>query len=329
MKRILIIRLDFIGDLVVTTPFIKALHDKYPQAEIYALTNYYNQQVLSDNPHLKAVYSYSYCKRYQRNKDKRFWPSVWLRLKMIYEFRKLKFDLVVIPNARRDRRAIQFAKLLGAKTLRYNDGKTYFNDDNPEHVATKELIHEALIGFKLMPELIQPTIESLAPEVFPKQQLIESWQATHPKQHKPRIGMFVSQKAASRTWPQEKWESLAYKLSEDYEIMVISNNPDDKKSAWQGNTPFIYPKTENIEQLVALMRTMDYVICTDSAPLHFASALSIPVVGLFENRIEKLTRWHPLNTEYELVFNKQEIRSIEVNQVYQALLTLAEKVKSL
>ncbi|SET63248.1 glycosyltransferase family 9 protein [Thorsellia anophelis] len=35
MNKILVVRLDFIGDLIVTTAFIDALHKQYPSAQTF------------------------------------------------------------------------------------------------------------------------------------------------------------------------------------------------------------------------------------------------------------------------------------------------------
>ncbi len=57
-KKILIIRRDNIGDLVCTTPAIAALRKHYPDAEIGALVNSYNSEVLRGNPDVNRVFVY-------------------------------------------------------------------------------------------------------------------------------------------------------------------------------------------------------------------------------------------------------------------------------
>ena len=46
------------------------------------------------------------------------------------------------------------------------------------------------------------------------------------------------------------------------------------------------------------MSLLDIVVSADSAPVHLASALGLPVVALFEDRPEKYLRWHPLGVEH-------------------------------
>ena len=54
-QRILVIRTDRIGDVVLATPLIRALRKSFPQAYIAALVNPYARDVLLHNPHLDEI----------------------------------------------------------------------------------------------------------------------------------------------------------------------------------------------------------------------------------------------------------------------------------
>ena len=56
--KILIIRRDNIGDLACTTPAIAVLRQHFPEAEIGALVNSYNAEVLRGNPNVDHVFVY-------------------------------------------------------------------------------------------------------------------------------------------------------------------------------------------------------------------------------------------------------------------------------
>ena len=60
--RILVIRRDNIGDLVCTTPLLRALRSQLPDAYLAALVTQYNAAVLARNPDLNAVHSYTKAK---------------------------------------------------------------------------------------------------------------------------------------------------------------------------------------------------------------------------------------------------------------------------
>ena len=99
-RRILLIRRDNIGDLVLTTPLIHAVRLRFPDAWIGVLGNSYNTPVLAGHPDLDQVFAYDKAKHQphrgriavyaatarlllrldQAARDTRFrpgWPAAW------------------------------------------------------------------------------------------------------------------------------------------------------------------------------------------------------------------------------------------------------------
>ena len=56
-RRILIVRNDKVGDLVLATPAIKALKKSFPEGKISALVNVYAKDVLSNNPYIDKIFT--------------------------------------------------------------------------------------------------------------------------------------------------------------------------------------------------------------------------------------------------------------------------------
>ena len=63
-KKILIIRLSSLGDVVLTTPIIKELSQKYPDSEIDFLVKSQFVDVVKTNKYLTAVYEFDKSKNY-------------------------------------------------------------------------------------------------------------------------------------------------------------------------------------------------------------------------------------------------------------------------
>lgn len=57
--KILIIRFNAIGDIILTTPVIRAIHHQIKQAEIHILVNQKYQNVLANNPYISKIHTYS------------------------------------------------------------------------------------------------------------------------------------------------------------------------------------------------------------------------------------------------------------------------------
>ncbi|MCH8286703.1 glycosyl transferase, partial [candidate division KSB1 bacterium] len=58
MKKIAIIRLSSIGDIVLSTPLIRSLRNKYPESRIDFIVKNEYAELLSTNLHLNNVISF-------------------------------------------------------------------------------------------------------------------------------------------------------------------------------------------------------------------------------------------------------------------------------
>ncbi|MFZ2357067.1 MAG: lipopolysaccharide heptosyltransferase II, partial [Candidatus Omnitrophota bacterium] len=86
-KRILIVRTDRIGDVLLSTPVIKVLRDNYPHAYIAMIVSPYSKEIVDGNPYLDEVIIY--------DKDRKH--KSWLgSIKFSRNLKKRKFDLALI-----------------------------------------------------------------------------------------------------------------------------------------------------------------------------------------------------------------------------------------
>lgn len=325
MKRILVIRLDFLGDMVCTTAFLHALKQRWPQAEIHVLANKYNRAVLDRNPVVAAVHTYVYSKQFERNERPGRLNALVGRLALIVRLRRLAFDMVIVPNGGMHKNSIQFARQLNAKACRWHSADTEFDDRKPEHVARRPMRHEALSGFVLMPELSSVALEELRLHLYPEPALRSKWDFEFGPRRRPRVGLFVSNKAEQRRWPWRNWCELVDALA-DRAHVIIFRDPNDSGAAElpiSATTRIYAPAT--VSDAVAATSLLDLVISADSAPVHFASALGLPVVAMFEDRPEKYRRWHPIGVPHVLLCGATGVGDIPVAQVSAAALSLLDE----
>ncbi len=57
-KKVLIIRFSSIGDIVLTTPIIRAISKQIPNTEIHYLVKKEHKIVIESNPYLNQIYTY-------------------------------------------------------------------------------------------------------------------------------------------------------------------------------------------------------------------------------------------------------------------------------
>ena len=86
-RRILLIRTDRIGDVLLTTPAIEAVRKKFPSAHIAVMIRPYVKDIVDGNPYIDEIIIYD---KYGRHK------SIRASYRFAKELKKKNFDLAVI-----------------------------------------------------------------------------------------------------------------------------------------------------------------------------------------------------------------------------------------
>ncbi|HEF5870271.1 TPA: glycosyltransferase family 9 protein [Burkholderia cenocepacia] len=321
-QRILVIRIDFLGDMLCTTAFLGALKARWPDAELHVVANRYNAAALAGNPNVHTIHTYVYSRQCERNDRPGRMRAFFDRLRLVRRLRRLRFDLVIVPNGGMHRSSVQFARQLRAKDCRWHDAETEFDDRKPEHVSRRPMCHEALSGFRLVPELGCADLDRLELSVHPDRALQEVWHRLLGARTKPRVGLFVSNKAVERRWPADRWRDLGERLAPVADVIVFRDpaigghaTADD---GWRDvNARHVAPSS--VAELMAAASLLDAIVSADSAPVHLASALGVPVAALFEDRPEKYLRWHPLGVPHVILRAGPTVDAIGVDAVERAV----------
>jgi heptosyltransferase-2 len=83
-QKILVIQTAFLGDVILTTPLIRSLKKKYPEATIDILTIPQTAIVFRNNPHVNHIFTL----------EKRRWlKKIYSIIKLIFQIKKQNYDL--------------------------------------------------------------------------------------------------------------------------------------------------------------------------------------------------------------------------------------------
>ena len=89
-----------------------------------------------------------------------------------------------------------------------------------------------------------------------------------------------------KSWPVEQMKELSHQLIQRGHRLVFTSGPDPLETAMvdaivQGTNAINLSGKISLKELAALIQKAEALICVDSVPLHIASALKTPVVGIF------------------------------------------------
>lgn len=339
--KILVIRRDNIGDLACTTPAIAALRRHYPDAEIAALVNSYNAEVLRGNPNLDQIFVYQKLK-HAGGLASRF-KAVNERLRLIARLRRWKPDVTILAKASYERHGLNFARQIGAKNiigfvpddLAQAKGLPDVRLKTPAFTAAHEV--EAVNGL-LKPLGIEDALGPL--HVFPDDKVIAQLVARLPKAAK-RIALHISAREPERRWGNDNFVALTKHILQtqpDTQILLFwspgkaddPHHPGDDEAAAQlmeavRSDRLIPMPTQNLTELIAALSLCDLFIGTDGGAMHLAVALNKKVLAMFENLPGKLNHWYPWQVANKVVYGPiPEIKSIPLDAVFDALKTLDE-----
>ena len=331
--KILVIRRDNIGDLVLTLPLIRAIRERFPDAWMSALVNTYNAAILDGCPWLDAVYAYE---KFKHAGPGAFLAAAKRNLGVLTELRAKRLDYAVLAGSGYLRRALRLARLCGARHIVgfVPEGRRAGAIDIPVEFGNPAGLHEAEDVFRLGRALGiegKPPAAPLSPNAAVAQEIRTRLQQELAKERGPTIGVHISARKPSQRWPAERFVALMRAIRSAGParfVLFWSPGPaehrqhpgDDEKAAevlrGLGDFPVFACETRRLTELVAGLSLCDQVVCSDGGALHIAAALGKPILCFFGN--SPAERWHPWRVPYVLLQPpSREVRDISVEQAIE------------
>lgn len=311
--KILIVRTDRMGDVILTTPAIKALRKAYPLAHLTILITPATRDLVEGNPYLDEILMDERQGRHQG----------WLGfLRLVGDIRSGKFDVAFIFHTKRRYNLACFLagvpRRIGYKNEKYGFLLTEALKDS-RHLGQK---HEAQYCLDVLKSV---GIENLDLDFFvPIHKEAEDW-AHHwlSSQGLSDHGMIAIHPGSSdpaKCWPLKHFVDLIDALDRRYHIKIvligsaatIERSGEIIQAAHE--KPFNLTGQTSLAQTVSLLRRCRLLISNDSGPVHIASAVGIHVISLFTRNQPGINpeRWKPLSDKGVYLFNPH---GISVDQV--------------
>jgi heptosyltransferase III len=277
MRNVLIIKLRYIGDVLLATPTVRAIKAARPDVRVTMMVNRGTEDVLSGNQDLDEIVVL----------DKGSLAAQW---RFIAGLRRRRFDTVIdLTNG--DRSA--FLSWISGAPVRigFNEhhhwrGRCYTevvqSEPGTQHRIDRDL--EALKPLNIQAGSKDPQLRLTPEEADSADQLLD------------QLGVQRSQSIAVlqpgarywfKAWPLERFAELADQLTSQYGCQVlIGGSHQDIDLARQirqaaKSNPIIMAGRTTIKQFAAIAKKSALFVGNDSGAMHIASAVGTPVVALF------------------------------------------------
>ena len=293
-KRILIVNPFGIGDVLFTTPLVRAIHRAFPKSRIGYLCNRRTERVLRDNPHLDALFVYEKDDFVDLCRTSR-WAGLRYLAKLFQQINHFHCDWVMDLSL--GERYSFLTALMGAKRrvgFNFRGRGRFLTESYPiegyqdDHVAEH---YRRLLKF-LGIEMIDSTLEF--PVSNKDECWVDDWLAKHGLASGellvgivPAGGVSWGINASFRRWSFEGFAKVADALVERYGARVLLFGESADRDACASVSRLMRNKAvdvsgqTNLGQFVSFLGRLGLVVCNDGGPLHLAVSQKVRTVSIF------------------------------------------------
>ena len=287
MKKILIIQTAFIGDVILATPLIEKLHDKFPKSTIDFLLRKGNEKLFTNHPKLKNILIWD-------KKNKKYNNLI----KIIKQIRAEKYDFVI---------NLQRFSSSGIITFLSKGRIKIGFDKNPFSFSYKIKVKHKIGNGTHEIERNLSVIESITdnskylPKLYPE---ISNFNKVEEYTNEKYICIAPASVWFTKQYPKHKWVELINALKE-YKIYLIGAPSDfslcNEISEQSSHNNIVNLTTElSFLDSAALMKNAFMSYVNDSAPMHIASAVNANVTAVYCSTVPSFG-FGPLSTNSKVV----------------------------
>ncbi|OGU16512.1 MAG: hypothetical protein A2X61_15650 [Ignavibacteria bacterium GWB2_35_12] len=357
IKRVIIFRQDGIGDYIVSTPVIGWLKSALPDVEIDVLTSFRNDFVVMNDPNVTSTFPVHHKKIIHTSTIK------------LFKLRKRKYDVVIALDFTRTTYSALFARIIAPDaekiTVMHPTRKEIYGlVFNRQTKIESGDTHWSQNMLKFVTENIEPVNKpdesAYLPYIYIFEKdyrsivsLLEKFHLRYIPNKNRLITQFalkddtinqsvlnycivnISAYTARNKLSLDTIENVCNVLCEKYKntLVFITGSQDDnaniEKVVSNVNKPNCIELKLKLSEFVAFLAGAKFIITPDTATIHIAAAVGVPVVGIY-SWFESARAWYPFNVPFSIVISKdnQTVNTIEPAQILEATEILLSQINN-
>jgi heptosyltransferase-2 len=270
----LLVRFSSIGDVLLTTPLIRALRTRHPDARVVFVTKQAMAPLVADNPHLSDVVALEPGEpvRALARRLAALHPTRGLDLHGSLRSTALRL-LVRCPWRGYDKRKVARGVLVSTKIDLYG-----------RPVPVPERYFEAARDLDVRPDGGPPEFH-LAEAA---RRHAAGWLRERGLEGRPLAVLAPGAAHFTKRWPAPHWAALTRRLADRGYAMVAVGGPEDRAAA-EALSPLAANAAGDctLQQTGALLAHARVAITGDTGVMHMATGVGTPVVALFGPTVEQ------------------------------------------
>ncbi len=270
--RLLITRVDRIGDVVLSTPIPREVKRKYPNSFVAVLVRDYTKDIYKNNPYVDEIIVY--------NKDENEF-NFWQMMKRIRKY-KFNYAFMLLPDER-----LNWLLFLSSIKNRIGVGrKLYQFLSFTKYINRRKYIplrHEAdycldmIRKIGIVPQSINPEIYLNNDEIHKVSEIKKTLRSNK----KIIIGINSTSGNSSPNLQPEEYKEIIIKLLEFGRIKVVVTDYNPPAELQNINGVDYINKGKPLRESILNFAAIDILISSSTGPMHIAAALNVKTISLF------------------------------------------------
>ena len=281
IRRILLVRFGSLGDVVLTTPVIRAVRTAFPDAFVAMLVGKRSLDVVSANPHLDEVIPFER----QSRSPREMWRVIRILRERHFDVsidmqRKLRSSLLTYLGGIKLRVGYHFPKGILCSIRMPQSANKHAVDSNLEllHLLMKSLGMPPGAPDRRLEFFFSQEDRNRAEHILDKHEVTPSL---------PILGMFPGAGWRHRCWAADRFGAVGDLAANEYRAQVIifhgpgeGDIADAVAKSMTAQSVMIGEKL-TLRELGALIQKCSVFLSNDTGPMHIAVAVGTPTVALF------------------------------------------------
>lgn len=294
MEKFLIIRFSSIGDIVLTTPVIRCLRKKYPDAEIHFLTKNAFKDIVDQNPSINKVHTLN--------------DSFEL---MLHQLKTEAYDHIIdLHHNLRTLRIKRFLKEVPSSSFKKLNVEKFIltnfkiNTLPAKHIVDRYMETVASLGVVndgLGLDYFIPKMDEIKSDDLP---------ASHVHGY---VGIVIGAALATKKLPLHKLKELCAAINHPIVLLGGKEDYEDGKLIAALDDIKIYNACGkfNLNESASLVKGAKLIITHDTGLMHIATALQKPVISIWGNTVPAFGMYPYYGTN-----KRQQYDVVEINKLW-------------
>lgn len=279
MERILVVNVNWVGDVIFSSPIFKALKEAHPKAQISCLAVPRVREVLESIPYIDEIIIYDEDGRHR---------NPLAKLMLIFQLRRKRFDIAFLLHRSLTRALLVYLAGIPQR-VGYDEknlGKLLThkveNLDEPLHRSDRYLHVIESYGIPINDRHCRLSVSENA-----KLDIREILKSKDINENDFLVVINPGGNWGLKRWPAKNFSRLMRGFLVDMGAKVVISGAQKDFSLAEEMNGFAFHNAvslagqTDLKQLLALMERADLVVSADSGPLHMANSVGSDVIGLF------------------------------------------------